>query len=148
LLRASEKSAEGRWIEVEGSSDFRIAEVVAAKEQELSLAGVEDTEDLTDTILFLVRGVDFFRRGCAAYESDQSFVPCASCLAAKFVEAQADSGAVEPRFGSRSVDLGLAPEFHEGFHGEFFGSGRVADDSGDDTGYAIELGTEQGLEVE
>jgi len=135
-------------MEIEGSGDFGIAEVVAAKEQEFGLPRVEDTEDLTDTILFLVRGVDLFRGRRAAGESNHAFVSGASCLAAKFVEAQADSGAVEPRFGSRSVDLGLAPEFHEGFHGEFFGSGRVADDSGDDTGYAIELGTEQGLEVE
>ena len=46
------------------------------------------------------------------------------------------------------VGLRGAPEANEGFDGEFFGAGGVADDSGDGACDAIEAGAEEGLDVE
>lgn len=72
----------------------------------------------------------------------------AAGLAAEFVEGEADRGAVEPCFGLQRVGLRGAPEADEGFDGEFFGAGGVADDSGDGACYAIEAGAEEGVDVE
>jgi len=147
-LGASEKRAERSGVNVERGGEFAVAEIVAAQEQEFGLARGERGEDDADAVLLFGGGVELFGRWIAANDCEEALVALAAGLAAEFVEAKADGGAVEPRFGLRRVGLRGAPEADEGFDGEFFGAGGIADDSGDDACYAIEAGAEEGFNVE
>jgi hypothetical protein len=92
--------------------------------------------------------VKLFGRGVAAHDGEQAFVASAACLAAEFIEAEVDCGAIEPGFGLRRVGLRGAPEADECFDGEFFGASGVADDAGDNSRDAIESSAEERLDVE
>lgn len=133
---------------VECGGEFAVVEVVATEKEQLGLARGERCENGAHAILLFGGGVELFGRGIAAHDGEQAFVAITARLAAKFVEAEADGGAVEPGFGLRRVGARSAPEADEGFNGEFFGAGGVADDAGDDSRDAIESSAEERLDVE
>src|SRR5579863_930838 len=63
LLCAAEKSSNGCRVQIESGCQFFVGEAVGAKEQEFRLTRGESGQHKADSFLFLLRRVDFFRRG-------------------------------------------------------------------------------------
>ncbi len=133
---------------IERSSEFAVTEVVTAKQKQFRLSRGKGCEDAADAFLFFGGGVKLLGGGDAANDREQAFIAIPPRLSAQFVEAQADGGAVEPRFCLRRVGARRAPEANKRFDGELLGASRIANNSGNHSRDTIEPSSKERLDVD
>ncbi len=133
---------------IEGGGELAVTEVVTSKQKQFGLARGKRCEYAADAILFFGSGVKLFGRRDAPNDREQALIAVAPRLPAQFVEAEPNSGAIEPRFRLRSVSARRTPKTNKRFDGEFFGTSGIADDSGDHSRDTIESSAEERLDVE
>jgi hypothetical protein len=93
----------------------------------------------------LIFGVGLVGAGRACGTVRGLFRAQAAGVTTKVVESETDGGAVEPATGFLVIGFGVAPELPEGFDGNLFGAGRVADYARNDSDDPLVALVEEGF---
>ena len=135
-------------MERQRAGELVVGDAVAAKEQQLRLAGIHRREHGADPAL-LLRGREQLVRGLRrTSECQQLFITGAPGPAPQFIERQTDRGPVQPSAGRVAMRLRMLPQPPERLDGELLRPRRVADHPDDRPRNAAVVREKDGLEVE
>src|ERR1700733_477941 len=98
--RATEKSTDRSRIQIECRGQFFVCEAVATQQEQLGLARLNDAQDQTNLLLFLLRCERLFDRRSAlprkSHEREQVLVSVAARRSPKIVQGHSDGCPVQP----------------------------------------------------
>jgi hypothetical protein len=148
VLRSTKKSPNGCRLQVEGCGQFLIAESLASKDQQLSLAWFDTRQQEPDPQLLLTGREKFLGCRRSANEGDQTFIPALAHLVPQFVQAGLGRSPIQPalRMLTSGLSADRSPQAH--LNGEFLRSRWVQDYFGDDTGQARIMGAKDPFDIQ
>src|SRR6202011_3113326 len=125
-----------------------VAKVLAAKQQQFRVAGLNHSQYQPDSLLLLGGSPNIFRGGNRPDKSKEAFVARPARSPPQLIQTFSYRRPVQPRFRLLSLSFRAPPQLQKHLYCKFFRSCRIVDDPANNAGNALVLSAEHCLEIE